>query len=66
MHLTNVLADSPPGYVEARESQVTSPAPQPPSTPEMTPAAVARAQVMDMAMGTTWRVSCDLKLINAG
>ena len=53
-HLTNVLADSPPGKVAASESQVAIPAPQPPSTPEMTPAAVARAQVMDIAIGTTW------------
>ena len=52
--MTNVLADSPPSYVAARESQVTMPATQPPSTPAMTPDEVARAQVMDMAMGTTW------------
>ena len=53
-HLTNVPADRPPGKVEASESQVAIPAPHPPSTPEMTPAAVARAQVMDIAIGTTW------------
>ena len=57
-HLTNVAADSPPGKVAARQSQVVSPAPHPPSTPEITPAAVARAQVIDIAIGTTWVMFC--------
>ena len=51
--LTKVAADNPPGYVEAKASQLTIPARHPPMTPLMTPAAVALAQVMDMAMGTT-------------
>ena len=51
--LTKVAAESPPGNVDANANQLTMPARQPPMTPLMTPAAVALAQVMDMAMGTT-------------
>ena len=37
----------------AKDNQLAIPARQPPTTPQMTAEAVALAQVMDMAMGTT-------------
>ena len=46
--LTNVSADNPPGYVLANDNQEIMPTAQPPTTPQMTPAAVARAQVTDL------------------